>query len=234
MAGVAARESRSGRPPTEDAECAEEKMRCPEMPKCRFSTVLLSRQFAAAKNQYLEYLSKTARIAQINVIILPRVPSGNVEEFAIRAVTAWKVGAAGVDNGLVLFVFRDERKLRLEVGYGLEAVITDAVARRLLAEVLAPAFTGSRFEAGIEDFLDAVNKTLESSEAAGCRASHAVEMLPFVLGLLHNGPAFAHKVWHTYVAADIQGRLVLSLFGVIAAGLAAYAFIGIALGMAPS
>lgn len=77
---------------------------------------LLSPEFAAAKDQYIQHLSRTMRIAQINVIILPHVPSGTLEDFTVHAATAWKVGVGGLDNGLILFIFRDEHMRRLEVG----------------------------------------------------------------------------------------------------------------------
>jgi uncharacterized protein len=192
---------------------------------------LVSPEFAAAKNQYIEHLSRTMRIAQINVVILPHVPSGALEDFTIRAATAWKVGAGGVDNGLLLFIFRDERMLRLEVGYGLEGVITDAVARRLLAEQVVPAFARGQYETGIEDFLDVLNKTLESSEAASHRASPYAAMIPFVLNVLRTAPSFGIQIWHTFIVADTQGRIVLSLFGLVLAALFAGALIGIAAGI---
>jgi uncharacterized protein len=192
---------------------------------------LVSPEFAAAKDQYIEYLSRTMRIAQINVVILPGIPSGELEEFTIGAATAWKLGAGNVDNGLVLFIFRDDRKLRLEVGYGLEPVITDAVAHRLMAEQLVPAFARGQFETGIEDFLDELNKTLESSEAASHRAAPYAAMIPFVLNVLRNSPRFDLHIWHTFLAADTEGRIVLSLFGLVLAALLAAALIGIAAGV---
>lgn len=192
---------------------------------------LLSPAFAAAKDQYIEHLSRTMRIAQINIVILPRIPSGELEDFTIRAATAWKVGVSNVDNGLVLFIFRDDRKLRLEVGYGLEAVITDVVAHRLLAEHLVPAFARGQFETGIEDFLDVLDKTLESSEAASHRASPYASMIPFVLNVLGNSPRIGLQLWHTFIAADTQGRIVLSLFGLMFAALFTRALIRITVGI---
>ena len=189
---------------------------------------MVSPQFAAAKNQYLEYLSRTARIAQINIVILPHAPSADIEDFSISAASAWKIGAGGVDNGLALFVFRDERKLRLEVGYGLESVITDADASHLLTQVVVPAFGRGQFEAGIEDFLHVLNKTLESSEAASRRAAQSIEFIPSVLKVLRIAPTVGRKAWHGFVLADIQGRFVISLFGLILLGLATYAMACIA------
>ncbi|MEO5671064.1 MAG: TPM domain-containing protein [Ramlibacter sp.] len=188
---------------------------------------LVSPAFAAAKNQYLEHLSRTMRIAHINVVILPRAPSPEIEDFSVRAATAWKIGAAGADNGLALFVFRDERVVRLEVGYGLESVITDATASRLLAQTIVPAFARGQYESGLEDFLDLLDRTLEASEAAERRASQGVGMIPFVLTVLRNSPVIASKVWRTFLEAETEARIVISLFALTLAALAVQAVAGI-------
>jgi uncharacterized membrane protein YgcG len=190
---------------------------------------LLSAPFIAAKNQYLEYLSRTIRIANVNVVILPREPVPDVEEFSIMAATAWKIGARGADNGLALFVFPGNRQMRLEVGYGLEYVLTDAQASSLLNEVVAPAFARGQFETGIEDFLSALDKLLTSSEAAEHRAAQSIELMPFVMKVLRTAPAAARLAWQQFVAADRGTRFAMALFGGIVLGLALYALTGIAL-----
>jgi uncharacterized protein len=190
---------------------------------------LLSPPFIAAKNQYLEYLSRTARIAQVNVVILPRERVPDVDGFSITAATAWKIGAGGADNGLALFVFPGNRQMRLEVGYGLEYVLTDAQASSLLNEVVAPAFARGQYETGIEDFLSAINRLLTSSEAAGHRAAQDIELLPFVKKVLRSAPAAAKVAWREFIAADTATRLAMALFGAIVAGLALYALTGILL-----
>jgi len=194
---------------------------------------LLSPGFAAAKDQYIEHLSRTMKIAQINVVILPHVPGGSVEDFSIRAATAWKLGALGVDNGLLLFIFRDERLLRLEVGYGLETAIPDALAYQLLAGQIVPAFAHSQYETGVEDFLDVLDKTLEASEAASHRASPYAAMIPFVWNVLRSTPRIAGRLGRVFLQADTLGRLVLALFGLVLAGAMLWAFIGIAAGIVP-
>ena len=190
---------------------------------------LLSPGFVAAKNQYLEYLSRTARIAQVNVVILPTTPVPDVEAFSIAAATAWKIGAGGADNGLALFVFPGNRQMRLEVGYGLEYALTDAQASSLLNERVVPAFARGQYEAGIEDFLSAVDKLLTSSEAAEHRAAQSIELLPFVMKVLRTSPTAARMAWHRFVLADTPTRIAMSLFGAILAGLMLYALAGIAL-----
>ena len=192
---------------------------------------LLSPEFVAAKDQYIQHLSRTMRIAQINIVIFPHVPSGELEDFTVHAATEWKIGASGADNGLLLFIFRDERMLRLEVGYGLEAVITDAVARRVLAEQRVPAFAQGQFEKGIEDFLDVLDKTLEASEAADHRATTYAAMIPFVINVLRSSPRLGLQIWRTFVAEDTKGRVVLSLFGSVLLVLLVQALVGIAAGI---
>ena len=190
---------------------------------------MLSPGFVAAKNQYLEYLSRTIRIANVNVVILPTDPVPDVEAFSIAAATAWKIGAGGADNGLALFVFPGNRQMRLEVGYGLEYALTDAQASSLLNERVVPAFARGQYEAGIEDFLSALDKLLTSSEAAEHRAAQSIELLPFVMKVLRTSPSAARMVWHQFVRADTATRIAMSLFGAILAGLALYALTGILL-----
>ena len=189
---------------------------------------LLSPGFAAAKNQYLEYLSRTARIAHVNIVILPSAPDGDVEAFSIQAATAWKIGAGGVDNGLALFVFPAQHQLRLEVGYGLESVITDAQASSLLSEVVVPAFARGQYETGLEDFLSTLNRMLEASEAAQRRAAQSIDLMPFVAKVLRTSPRAGRMIWRRFVEADTPTRFAMSLFGAIPAGLALYALAGIA------
>ncbi len=186
---------------------------------------LVSPAFAAAKSQYIEHLSRTMKIAQLNIVILPRVPGGSVDDFTIRAATAWKLGAAGVDNGLVLFVFRDERVLRLEVGYGLEAVLPDVVANRLLSEQIVPAFSQGHYEAGIEDFLAALNQTLEASKAAANRAAPSAAMLAFVWNVIRNAPRMAAQTLGILRAADPRTRIIAALSAGLVMALLARALI---------
>lgn len=69
-----------------------------------------------------------------------------IDDWAVRAFESWRVGRKGIDDGLVLFLMADDRRMRIEVGYGLEGEVTDAVASRIISEVLAP-----RLEAGDGD-----------------------------------------------------------------------------------
>lgn len=90
------------------------------------------------------------------ILIVDSLGGEPVEVFALRVAETWKIGRRGVDDGVLLLVARAERELRLEVGYGLEAALTDALSRRILAERVAPMFRAGRFAAGLERAVDAV------------------------------------------------------------------------------
>ncbi|MFN2386838.1 MAG: YgcG family protein, partial [Thermoanaerobaculia bacterium] len=88
---------------------------------------------------------------QILVWIEPRVPENfTMEDFTGRAAEKWGAGQGATDNGAVLFVFPEDRKLRIEVGYGLEGAIPDATANRIIDDEIVPHFRGGDYAAGVE------------------------------------------------------------------------------------
>jgi uncharacterized protein len=95
---------------------------------------------------------------QLAVLTIPTLAGDSLEDFSIRVAENWKVGQKGFDNGAILVVVRDDRKLRIEVGYGLEGVLPDAIASRIIREVIAPRFRAGDFAGGIEAGTDAIMK----------------------------------------------------------------------------
>ena len=94
---------------------------------------------------------------QILVWIDRRVPERfTLEDFAVRTAEKWKAGQAKTDNGAVLFVLADDRKLRIEVGYGLEGVIPDAIARQIIDGEIVPRFRSDDYPGGIEAGVNAL------------------------------------------------------------------------------
>lgn len=95
---------------------------------------------------------------QIAVLTIPSLQGDALEDFSIRVAETWKVGQKGFDNGAILLVARDDRKLRIEVGYGLEGILPDAIASRIIREVIAPRFRAGDFAAGIEAGTESIMK----------------------------------------------------------------------------
>jgi uncharacterized protein len=93
---------------------------------------------------------------QILVIVFPALPSASLEDFTVRTAQAWRAGRGKLDNGAVLFVFVEERKVRIEVGYGLEGALPDVTAHRIIEERITPRFRAGDYAGGLEAGIDAI------------------------------------------------------------------------------
>ncbi|HKX18789.1 MAG TPA: TPM domain-containing protein, partial [bacterium] len=93
---------------------------------------------------------------QIAIALFPNLSGVPINDFAVRLEEAWKVGRRGRDNGLLLLVALKEREVRIEVGYGLEAKVTDADAGRIIRDDIAPAFREGRYAGGLNAAVDAL------------------------------------------------------------------------------
>lgn len=87
--------------------------------------------------------------AQVVILLVPTTQPEAIEQYALRVAERWRLGRAGVDDGALLLVAKDDRTLRIEVGYGLEGVLTDATARRIIDEIIVPRFRTGDFYGGI-------------------------------------------------------------------------------------
>jgi uncharacterized protein len=97
---------------------------------------------------------------QVVVAIFRSLEGESLEDVSIRLAQAWRVGQKGLDNGVIFLVFLDDRKMRLEVGYGLEGSLTDATAASIIREVVAPRFREGRIADGIDAGLDAIERAI--------------------------------------------------------------------------
>ena len=102
--------------------------------------------------------------AQFIIYTLPSVEGDSIEDFTMRSVEQWKVGQKKYDNGLVLFVFAQDRKVRVEVGYGLEGTITDAFSSRIIRDMIGPPFRQGDYAGGLNAAADAIIKKISTGE----------------------------------------------------------------------
>jgi uncharacterized protein len=93
---------------------------------------------------------ETRKGSQIAVLIVPTTQPEDIEQFGIRVAEQWKIGRDRIDDGVILVVAKNDRRLRLEVGYGLEGVIPDATAKRVIAEIITPHFKERDYFGGID------------------------------------------------------------------------------------
>jgi uncharacterized protein len=113
------------------------------------------------------------------IAIFPSLEGESLEDYSIRLAQQWRLGEKGLDSGLILVVFVQERKVRVEVGYGLEATITDLVASRIIREAIAPRFREGNYAAGLEAAVAAVFERIETKATPG-RARPKGHQVPLV------------------------------------------------------
>jgi uncharacterized protein len=92
--------------------------------------------------------------SQIAVLIVPTTSPEEIEQFGIRVENAWKLGRKGIDDGAYLIVAKNDRRVRIEVGYGLEGALSDAISNRIIDETITPHFKAGDYDGGVEAGVD--------------------------------------------------------------------------------
>jgi uncharacterized protein len=126
-------------------------------------TGTLSAQQVADLDARLRAWSQT-KGSQIAVLLVPTTQPEQIEQFSIRAAEAWKIGRKGTDDGVILVVAKDDRAVRIEVGYGLEGAIPDAYAKRIVEESIIPRFRAGDFYGGISEGVTTIMKLVEGEK----------------------------------------------------------------------
>jgi LemA protein len=113
--------------------------------------------------------------AQIAVLMLPTTQPETIEQFGIRLAEAWKIGHKDADNGIIVIVAKDDRKMRIEVGYGLEGSIPDAIAKRIIVERMAPKFKQGDFFGGLFATTEALDQAISGPASGAASAGDAAD-----------------------------------------------------------
>jgi len=131
--------------------------------------------------------------SQIVVLIVPTTAPETIEQYALRVAEQWKPGRKKIDDGVILVVAKDDRALRIEVGYGLEGALTDAASKRIISEIITPRFRQGDFHGGIRAGIDRIMRVIDgeplpppgkrSSDASGIQSYvPIIFMVALVLG----------------------------------------------------
>ncbi len=165
--------------------------------------------------------------SQVAVLMLPTTKPETIEQYGIRVAGKWKLGRKGVDDGLILLVAKNDHKVRIEVGYGLEGAVPDAIVNRIIDEFILPRFKQGDFYGGINAGVDATLKIIQGEplpkpKAQPRHASAGQSLLSiafpvfFILMLL--GSQFRRLFGGPWAAAGVGAGTGL-LIGFIAASL---------------
>jgi uncharacterized protein len=104
---------------------------------------------------------ETKKGTQIAVLIVPSTKPEEIEQYALRVVELWKLGRKKVDDGALLLIAKDDRALRIEVGYGLEGVLNDATAKRIVSEVITPPLRQGNYFGGVSAGVDQMMRVID-------------------------------------------------------------------------
>jgi uncharacterized protein len=111
--------------------------------------------------------------SQIAVLIVPTTAPEAIEQYSMRVAEAWKLGRKGVDDGVLLLLAKDDRNMRLEVGYGLEGVIPDAIAKRVIAETITPYLQKNDYAGGIQAGVNQLIKLIDGETLPAAKPRNA-------------------------------------------------------------
>jgi uncharacterized protein len=134
--------------------------------------------------------------SQIVVLMVPTAAPETIEQFSMRVAEAWKPGRKGVDDGIIVLIARDDRQLRIEVGYGLEGAVNDATARRIISEIMVPRLRDNDFfgalQAGLAQLMRVIDgeplPAPQGGEAQpGMSPDEFQAFMPMVLGVIFIG-----------------------------------------------
>lgn len=130
-----------------------------EVPQYQGYVTDLAGMISPAERQRLEQTLlafEQSDSTQIAVLTIPSLEGDSLEDFSIRTVDAWKIGQKGKDNGVLLLVSKNDRKIRIEVGRGLEGVLTDLLAGRIVDRIISPRFKAGQLDQGFEAGISAI------------------------------------------------------------------------------
>ena len=169
--------------------------------------------------------------SQLAVLMVPTTAPETIEQYALRVGEQWKIGRKKVDDGAILLVAKNDRALRIEVGYGLEGVLNDATASRIIREIIVPRFREGDFYGGINAGLDRMMRLIdgeplpEASRQKPDESSGMVQMLPVLLIVALIGGSILRAMLGRFLGAAATGGavgfLAWMLAGVMAVALLA-------------
>ncbi|MBV9619724.1 MAG: TPM domain-containing protein [Gammaproteobacteria bacterium] len=176
---------------------------------------------------------EAAKGSQLAALIVPSTAPEEIEQYSIRVTDQWRLGRKGVDDGALLLVAKQDRRARIEVGRGLEGVLTDAFTRRILDETLFPALRQGNFYGGIDGTLEQMMRVIQGeplpapdrswqTERQHVGAGHIPELLfaVFVLSAVLRG-VFGRTLGSAFTGAGAGVLVYIAGYALALAGLAA-------------
>ncbi len=149
---------------------------------------------------------ETLKGSQLAVLIVPTTAEETIEQYSLRVVEQWRLGRKKIDDGALLIVAKDDRTLRIEVGYGLEGALNDATSKRIISETIVPHFRQGDFYGGIDTGIEQMMRVVAGEPLPAPPARSAHDERP---GLSQIGPL-------AFLFVIVGGAMLRALFGRLA------------------
>lgn len=176
-------------------------------------TGTLSAGDIASLTQTLQDL-ETRKGSQIAVLIVPTTDGEAIEPFSLRVAEAWKIGRKKIDDGALLVIAKNDRRLRIEVGYGLEGALTDVTTKRIIDEDITPKFKAGDFGGGVAAGVDRMVRIVDGEKLPEPEPPHWQDSHSFDPGDLFNPFLLIPAIFLGGLLRGLFGRLL----GSVAAG----------------
>jgi uncharacterized protein len=150
-----------------------------------------------------------ARGSQIAVLLIASLGGETIEDFSGRVTDQWKLGRKGLDDGVLFAIAKQERKLRIHTGRGVQGTLTDALSRRIISDIVVPRFRSGDFAGGVNAGVDAIMKAIEGEDLA----------LPAATTSRGSGPkvgsvsSYSNFLWIAFFAVPVVAVVLRSLVG---------------------
>ncbi|MBU3957373.1 YgcG family protein [Patescibacteria group bacterium] len=187
-----------------------------------FAEILSSSYRQSLEQELNDFENETT--AEIAVVTINSLEGNSIEDYAVRLFEDWKIGKKEKDNGLLVLIAKEDREIRIEVGYGLEPVITDGRAGRVIREQMRPAFREENYDQGVELAVKQIEEYIHSgeppagAEAAQEKAALALPLIIFsgiILIYISSFLARSKRFWPGGVIGGVMGGILGLIIGTI-------------------
>ncbi|NOV29294.1 YgcG family protein [Methylomonas sp. ZR1] len=174
-------------------------------------TGTLSAQQRTALEQRLQAFEQQ-KGSQIAVLIVASTKPEDIAQYAIRVVEQWRLGRKGVDDGILMLLAKDDRATRIEVGYGLEGVVPDVLAKRIIDDIMIPYFRQGDYSGGINAGVDSLIGIFDGVPLPAPQASfvdgRVQHLLPLLVFLAVAGAWILRTLFGSFLGGIINGSVV--------------------------
>ena len=172
---------------------------------------------------------ETKKGSQIAVLIVPTTDGEAIEQYALRVAEAWKIGRKKIDDGALLVIAKNDRRLRIEVGYGLEGALTDATTKRIIDEDITPKFKAGDFGGGVVAGVDKMVRIVNGEKLPEPEPPHWQDSQSFDPSDLFNPFLIIPAIFFGGLLRSLMGRLLGSATAGALTALIAWFMVGSAL-----